>query len=238
MVQAKLGLIHRTKEVSLARSEKTRQVDIYVPVTKSYSEYETAVNKTVDIYKKLKAIPGLANTTTQYKEVGHVLESINTDLKFIEASLRVMTTFRDRNNPKVPSTKCSARWIIYEPTWLESIVKELGVITKGMNEDSTSATLTANQEEYKTLVGILKQVSSIVNDLNKKLLDRVNLLEQISNRILDPEILTAIQAIGCISWAEIEVTKIINSEKISTGLLSTVEVSLLDNRVKHNFTRY
>jgi hypothetical protein len=70
--QAKLGLIYRTKEVSLARSERTRQVDIFVPVTKSYSEYESAVNKTVDIYKKLKAIPGLANTTTQYKEVGHV----------------------------------------------------------------------------------------------------------------------------------------------------------------------
>jgi hypothetical protein len=234
-VQAKLGLIYRTKEVSLARSERTRQVDIFVPVTKSYSEYESAVNKTVDIYKKLKAIPGLANTTTQYKEVGHVLESIGTDLKFIEASLKVMTAFKDRNNPKVPSTKCSARWVTYEPNWLESIVKELGVVTKGMNEDSTSATLTANKEEYKTLVSILKQVSSIVNDVNKKLLDRVNLLEQISNRILDPEVLTAIQAIGCINWAEIEVTKIVNSEKISTGLLSTVEVSILDNRIKAQF---
>jgi hypothetical protein len=74
-----------------------------------------------------------------------------------------------------------------------------------------------------------------VNDVNKKLLDRVNLLEQISNRILDPEVLTAIQAIGCINWAEIEVTKIINSEKISTGLLSTVEVSILDNRIKAQF---
>jgi hypothetical protein len=228
--QSKLGLIVKNRELQLYKGERIRQVEILIPVLKPYTEYEPQVNKTIDLYKKIKALPALIESSPQYKEIGHILERTNQNIKVMEVNLMAISRYRDNNNNKKPSTTCTVQWISYDPKMIGSLVKELELITQDLKTESTSTTLATNAAEYKELIVIIERVANAVEVTSKQILDRTNLLENLSNKQLDPEILTGLQARGCITTAELENSKVLICETTTSGLLCSIEVKILDDK--------
>jgi hypothetical protein len=230
--QNKLGLVIKNRELQLAKGEQKRQVDITVYVSKTYPDYLPSVNQLRDHLKTIKAIPGLSNTTTQYQEIGHMIVNIEQEINLIELGLKSIINFMNPTNTKTASTQCTLGWPNYDPNLIENLVKELDIIIAGLKTDSTSATLASSRPEYQELVTTLGEIRSTILMVSQKVLARVNLLEILSNGKLDPEVLTGIQAIGCVPLGEMENSKVLGCEKTNTGLLCTLEVGILENKIK------
>jgi hypothetical protein len=230
--QNKLGLVVKNRELQLAKGEQKRQVDITVYVSKTYADYLPFMDKLREHLKTIKAIPGLSNTTTQYQEIGHIIVNIEQEINVIEMGLKTIVKFVDSTNTKTVSSQCTLGWLNYEPSLIENLVKELTVIISGLKTDSTSATLSATKGEYQDLVITLGEIRGTILIVSQKLLARVNLLEILSNGKLDPEVLTGIQAIGCVPLGEMENSKVLGCEKTSTGLLCTLEIGILEHKTK------
>jgi hypothetical protein len=65
----KLGLVHKTQEIYLARGEDKRQVEILLPVSHTLDEFKVPFNNIKSYFVKIRDIPGLASTTDHYKTV-------------------------------------------------------------------------------------------------------------------------------------------------------------------------
>jgi hypothetical protein len=228
----KLGLIHKTQEIYLARGEDKRQVEILLPVSHTLDEFKVPFNNIKSYFVKIRDIPGLASTTDHYKTVGYLLKQIENDINVLDVSLGVLCSYRDLNNEETLSGKCEITWKNYKPSYLEEYSKILQTLTTGISATSDAAYFTTNQDKLKDIKALLEQMALLVGQANKAIFDRVKIMDLLSNKKMDAEVLVGIQQKDCTLKGELENSEILSCKKTKDGLLCILEISVLTNQEK------
>jgi hypothetical protein len=75
------------QELSLAKGEDKRQVEILLPVSNSLEEYQEQFKILESDFTKIRDIPRLASTSAHYTTVSTALSTIDSNLRILALSL-------------------------------------------------------------------------------------------------------------------------------------------------------
>jgi hypothetical protein len=209
----KLGLIHKTQELSLAKGEDKRQVEILLPVSNSLEEYKVQLKKLESHFIKIRDIPGLASTSEHYSTVSTTLKQIEYDLRILEVSLRVLCSYRDLQNEGNLSGKCDITWKKYKPSYLEEYNKLLQTLTDDISITSDKAYFKTNPNKLKEVKTVIEKMAQLIGQLNNAILERVKIMDLLANKQLDSEVLVGIQQKDCMLKGQLENTEILSCKK-------------------------
>jgi hypothetical protein len=224
-----LGLLHKLKEITIAKGEDIRQVEIVLPVANTKDEFTNNYNSMKSSYEKVKNIPGLAENTEHFKAVGYLFKQISNDLSVMQVSIEAMTKYRDLNNDRPVSTICGLTWKTYKPSTLDDYVKILKALTDNLANNSDAAYFTANKDKLADIKTLLEKMAYSVAQANSLFFDRVQIMDLLSNKQIHAEVLVGIQQMECMLKGELEKTEILHCEKTKAGLLCVLEATVFTN---------
>jgi hypothetical protein len=157
----KLGLVHKTRELTVARGEDIRQVEILFPVAHNYEEFKSPFNSMKSYFNKIKDMPGLAESSDHYKTVGYLIKQISNDLNVLEVSLQVLSTYRDLDNDRALTGKCEVTWKTYRTSFLEEYNRILQELVKGLTTTWDATYFTANPDKLKEVKVALEKMAPV-----------------------------------------------------------------------------
>jgi hypothetical protein len=226
----KLGLIYKTQELSLAKGEDKRQVEILLPVANSLKEYQEEFKILESHFTKIRDIPGLAQTSVHYDTVSTTLTQIDSDLRVLILSLEVLSSYRDTKNEGNFIGKCEVTWKRYTVSYLEEISSQLQTLTKDISTTSDETYFSTNPAKLSEIKLTLDKMSQVIGQVSKEVLERVKIMDLVANKQLDSEVLFGIQQKTCVLKSELENTEILSCKKTKEGLLCVLEITALTNQ--------
>jgi hypothetical protein len=224
----------RDREVTVARGEEIRQVETLLPLEYSSTDYTSRLTVIKAGIDKVHTIPGLAQGTTSYQLLSHLLNQLQEELTTLEKHINLLDDYKDQNSDKTISSKCSLTLDKLKPSILDGFSKKLSAITLKLNFNATPQDLTDTSDDYYKLSTSLSSIIDNLRDTRLIFTNRLRLLEGLSNRVVDTELLTLLQSTACIPQGSLEQVDIIDCTKIRTGLLCSLQTVALSQRTKYN----
>jgi hypothetical protein len=117
--------VFRDREVTVARGEEIRQVETLLPLEYSSTDYTSRLTVIKTGIDKVHTIPGLAQGTTSYQLLSHLLNQLQEELTTLEKHINLLDDYKDQNNDKTISSKCSLTLDKLKPSILDGFSKNL-----------------------------------------------------------------------------------------------------------------
>jgi hypothetical protein len=228
----KLGLIHKTQELSLAKGEDKRQVEILLPVSNSLEEYQAQFKILESHFTKIRDIPGLTSDSEHYDTVSATLSTIDSNLRILALSLEVLTSYRNVQIEGSFEGKCEISWKKYKPSYLDEFSTQLQTLTKDISLTSDEAYFTANPAKLTEVKSTLEKMNQITAQISNIFLERVKLMDLLANKQISSEVLVGIQQKSCVLKGQLEKTEVLNCKKSKEGLLCVLESTALMEQEK------
>jgi hypothetical protein len=109
----------------VARGEEIRQVETFLPLEYSNTDYTSRLTVIKAGIDKVHTIPGLAQGTTSYQLLSHLLNQLQEELTTLEKHINLLDDYKDQSNDKTISNKCSLTLDKLKAKLLDSFSKKL-----------------------------------------------------------------------------------------------------------------
>jgi len=170
-----LGLLQKTKQITVSSSQTIQQVGLMVPIGATYAEYETSMNDIKILTDKILAIPAIANTSKYFTTFSEPLDTLVNSQVIIKSTLK--SIIKHKNNKPAPTLlpSCFTLWRDYRPDDLKELVAKLTVFTAKLDYTATIAKYDGDTELYFNAHSAVEQMRESLEDFVESLVGRVTL---------------------------------------------------------------
>jgi len=233
----RLGLVQRVREIEVSEGKNLQQVTSFIPITHSYSDYESelnAINTEIDKYAEIPVFK-VTPRTAAYKTIGHLITEVGQHFQAIKKGLGMIPQYRDTTDTSSYTNTCLLEWKQITPTEVGEVAKEITVYNQAVKMDSTQESFTTTPKDYYNTAEGIGKVRQTLHRLRERITDRLMLLEDLTHEKVNADLALSIQTLGCVESSKMEQLSIGMCNKIGTGLYCTVNVEYLVNSKQYTW---
>jgi hypothetical protein len=86
-----LGLLQKTKQITVSSSQTIQQVGLMVPIGANYADYEASMTEIKTLTDRILAIPAIANTSKYFTTFSGPLDTLVNSQVMIKTTLQSIT---------------------------------------------------------------------------------------------------------------------------------------------------
>ena len=230
-----LGLVYNVGKMYIKKSLVNSLIGILIPSTKDYSEYSSTMKGIRAELRKLETMDILK--VDPYKtDCKPILTAITVDIDNIQKTIVDMGKFSDNSTPEPKNYNCLLQLNEITVRDLKDIQIKLENYVEAVKIDQTVAQVTSNPEHYKTLVDTLLLIEAYVANELTVYINRIDLMEGLTNGELSPRLPFLLENIDCLSPGDLQHMVVNYCDKTTNGLFC--EISLNVHKIVSEYYRY
>jgi hypothetical protein len=213
-----LGLLQKTKQITVSSSQTIQQVGLMVPIGANYADYELSMTGIKTLTDRILAIPAIANTSKYFATFSEPLRHTS---KFTSNhQIYFKSIIKHKNNKpaltQLPS--CFTLWRDYRPDDLKELLAKLTVFSSKLEFTATIEKYDADTELYFNAHSAIEQMRESLEDFVELLVERVTLIDSLLNKKVISEIVSGIESQECVTPGNFETLKILSCDSNIEGI--------------------
>ena len=120
-----LGLLQKTKQITVSSSQTLQQVGLLVPLGATYADYEASMTEIKTLTDRILAIPALANTSKYFTTFSGPLDTLVNSHTMIKTTLQSILRHKNDKPALTLLPSCITLWRDYSPNELKELVAKL-----------------------------------------------------------------------------------------------------------------